>query len=382
MLKDKYIVSFGEDWKRHPTCSQHIIRGLLNNNKVIWINSISFRSPKLNKSDFGRLLSKFQNWMKQPEDKKHPSLSLYSPLVFPYYQMGICRYINGKILKKAVSSRIKNLGFKNHILWISVPTASDMVGRLGEKLSVYYCQDEFASFPGVPSRTIRKMEDKLLTESDIVIAISEKLYNEKKKYNKSTYLVTHGVEFEHFYNFIGNSQDVPSELSKIKRPIIGYYGLIEAWTDQELLRYIAEKNPSWSLVLIGEVRCDVEKLKNLPNIYFLGPKKYSDLPKYSVLFDVAIIPHKVNELTNSMTPTKLMEYLAAGRHVVSAAIDGVKRFRDTIDIAETYDEFISMIKNNLEKKDINIKGIEIAKHSRWEAKIEEISQIIEKHYLN
>lgn len=93
------------------------------------------------------------------------------------------------------------------------------------------------------------------------------------------------------------------------RPRITYIGaLYGSWFDWDVLVSVARAFPQASVVVIGDYRgqCPVA----LPNLHFLGLKPQTSLPAYLAHTDVAIIPWKINEITQATSPLKLYEYLA------------------------------------------------------------------------
>ena len=52
------MVVFGEDWGRHPSSTQHLVRRLSGDRSVLWVNSIGMRRPRLNRADMHRLFEK------------------------------------------------------------------------------------------------------------------------------------------------------------------------------------------------------------------------------------------------------------------------------------------------------------------------------------
>jgi len=96
--------------------------------------------------------------------------------------------------------------------------------------------------------------------------------------------------------------------------------------DLELIAKIAEERPDWHLVMLGPVvKIDPKTLPKKDNIHWLGGKKYDELPHYLAGWDVAMMPFALNQSTKFISPTKTLEYLAAGKPVVSTAIRDVVR---------------------------------------------------------
>ncbi len=127
---------------------------------------------------------------------------------------------------------------------------------------------------------------------------------------------------------------------------MGLIGAISGYkVDFDLMREVAQARPGWSFVLIGEVGegdpwTDIEGLKRIPNIHFMGPRPYASLPGYLKGMDVAILMNRRNEYTKSMFPMKFFEYLAAGRPVVSCPLDALQDYADVAFFREGKDAFI------------------------------------------
>lgn len=380
MITGKSIICFGEDWGRHPTSTQHIMKKFAQNNTILWVNSISYRSPRFNLSDILRLFNKLKNWIAQPQGKESGQPHIFSPLVFPFYQIEFFRKINKLILKSEINRLIKKLKLEHPILWISVPTAVDILDVIEHSLSVYYCGDEFSEFPGVNRDAVKKLEEELLKKSDLVIASSKKLENRKRVFNSNTFLVRHGVEFEHFYSVLNKNVPLPEDVKNISHPIIGFYGILADWIDLDLIEFLAKERTSWSFVLIGNSTVDVQKFKAIKNIYLLGPKAYMELPSYAKIFDVALIPFRLNKLTEYVFPLKAMEYFAMGLPVVSTNLPDLAFYEPLCKIANTKEEFLNAISDYLEKdsEDFKKRRIEIARKESWDGKAEYLSVLFDQ----
>ena len=99
------------------------------------------------------------------------------------------------------------------------------------------------------------------------------------------------------------------------------------------------------MVMIGPVvKIDPDDLPRMPNIHYLGPKKYDELPRYLAGWDVALLLFARNEATRYISPTKTPEYLAAGKPVVSTSIrDVVKPYGEMglVRIADAVPDFVT-----------------------------------------
>jgi len=158
-------------------------------------------------------------------------------------------------------------------------------------------------------------------------------------------------------------------MKDISKPVVGFFGGLNDRIDHELLVKIAESIPTCSVVLLGPIFASFglsdfkEKWASLlpgphapgyrtkplpPNLHIMGIRKYQDLPHYLKTFDVCLIPFVLTDVTIDIHPVKILEYLAAGRPVVSTPLPDVKRFyQDIVPIAETHDEFVEHVRNYL-----------------------------------
>ena len=127
--------------------------------------------------------------------------------------------------------------------------------------------------------------------------------------------------------------------------------MLDERLDRDLLDAVAARAPGWQFVMVGPVaKINPKDLPSRPNIHYLGPKSYDDLPGYIAGWDVAMLPFARNEATRFISPTKTPEYLAAGRPVVSTSIpDVVRPYGDEglARIADTPDLFLAAIRDAL-----------------------------------
>src|SRR5207249_4171070 len=109
----------------------------------------------------------------------------------------------------------------------------------------------------------------------------------------------------------------PDDQVSIPHPRLGFFGVIDERMDLGLLRGLAEARPEWQVVLVGPTaKIDPASLPARPNLHYLGPKAYGDLPAYLAGWEVALAPFARNAATRFISPTKIPEYLAAGKPVV------------------------------------------------------------------
>ena len=226
---------------------------------------------------------------------------------------------------------------------------------------------------------MRRMEESQIRQSDLVIASAEKLYASKRHLNSHTYLVPHGVDSELFAGARSEATAIPPELQDLQRPIIGFWGLIHEWIDLDLIRHVALRHPEWSVVLVGKAGVDCGELQRMPNVHLVGPRSYESLPGFAKGFTAAMLPFKVNRLTENVNPIKLREYLAAGLPVVSTALPEVKQYAGVVGIGTTPEEFIQELE--VAVKDTSAEAarrrIEAVSKETWLSRVEHISTLVD-----
>lgn len=341
MMRDENIVCFAKDWTEDPTSNNHVMSLLARDNRVLWCNSIASRTPNFrSSSDLGKIGRKLKGFFKGPVQVA-PHLHVYTPIVLPFPHSRAAVAANRVILRQTVAVLRRRLEMRDYQLWSFLPSAVEYVGKLGESLVVYYCTDEWSEFTSVDGARMASLEREMCAKADLVFVTSRVLLEKKKRYNPETHLASHGVDHAHFSKALDPATRVPADVAGLPHPIIGFFGLIEDWIDIDLIGYVAEHRPRWSVVVIGKEKTDCSRLKRHPNVFMLGRKPYSELPGYCKAFDVALCPFVLNELTRNVNPIKLREYLSAGVPVVSTGIPEVKNYPSWCAIADDPAEFLA-----------------------------------------
>lgn len=375
LLCGRDILCFSHDWTGDPLSKTHLMRLLARNNRVLWVNSIGYRTPGLNKADVGRLWKKLKA-SRQSLREVEKNIFVLNPLAIPAYGMKAARAVNRWWLRRQVRGAMRKLGFQRPINWVFNPAAAVLARRLGEETLIYQCVDEYSAFSGVAGQSILDLEADLLRRSDLVIVSADKLYDSKSRYNPRTVVVRHGVDFDHFRRALDPGTVVPEEIASLPRPVIGFFGLIADWVDVELMAEVAKKYSSGSLVVLGKATTDVSVLKALPNVHLLGRKPYEQLPAYCKGFDVALNPFRINELTLNANPLKVREYLAAGLQVVATNIPEVAVL-GTCRVADTSEQFLHEIEEALKAPGPRIDVSERVRSEGWDARLREIERHLE-----
>lgn len=340
------LIVFGEDWGGLPSSTQHLIKRLAKNRQVLWVNSIGLRQPKLCLRDIHRVIHKvikrvstiFSTLNVKTNTVDTPAnLHVINPLTIPAPKSNIARTVAAFLLRQQIRPNIKNLKLNKPILWISVPTAADLIGDLDEYKVIYYCGDDFSGLAGVDHQTVVNHEAKLIEHSHLIITASDALCNKfsTAPSHPLCRTLTHGVDFELFSTPVERAHDLPSNT----KPIAGFYGSLSHWLDIDMLADVIGLLPHWNFVFIGKQEADMTKIYSLDNAYFLGPKPHHELPKYVQHWQASMLPFRDNAQIRACNPLKLSEYIAAGIPIVSTKFPAVQQHCQFVQIAQTADTF-------------------------------------------
>lgn len=284
-----------------------------------------------------------------------------------------------RLLKEALQSPNLLRKFDNPVHWFYDPMAvTAHAGQFGEMATVYDCMDELSKFRFAPPELIGR-ERELLALADVVFTGGRKMYESKRLHNSNCHFYGCGVDIEHFGKARLSDTPVAEDVREIGEPILGYFGVVDERMDYELIAALADANPRWSIVMVGPVtKVDPESLPRRRNIHWLGGRDYAQLPAYAKAFDVCLMPFALNESTEYINPTKALEYMAAGKPIVSTMVpDVVSNFGQVVKIAASPDEFIKLCQATVHQPDeVAIeRGLRMAENNTWEA----IVSKLEKH---
>jgi glycosyltransferase involved in cell wall biosynthesis len=229
-----------------------------------------------------------------------------------------------------------------HVLWYYTPMALEFTGHLAPECIVYDCMDELSAFANAPA-ALKAREAELFRRASVVFTGGQSRYEAKRKAHHNVHPFPSSVDVEHFAAARQMTVD-PADQAPLARPRLGFFGVIDERMDIDLIAGVAAARPAWQIVLLGPVvKVDPTVLPRRPNIRYLGPKSYAELPGYIAGWDVALLPFARNDATRYISPTKTPEYLAAGKPVVSTSIrDVVRPYGQSglVRIADDVDAFV------------------------------------------
>jgi glycosyltransferase involved in cell wall biosynthesis len=350
---------------------------------MLYVEVPGLRAPKANVRDLRKLLRKLRMTFQAPQLVAPHFWRMTLPQI-PFRRFAAIRAVNRAFSQMLIRRAISKLGFNDAIAWFHVPHPGFLAKRLGEKLTVFYCIDEYSKLPDVDGIAVQAMDDQLTAAADIVFVCNQKLMDARQSLNANIHLSPHGVDTDLFA--LANSPDtqIPEEAKSMSRPIIGFWGLLDRWVDLGILEDIARARPEWTVLLIGRAAVDVSVLKRLPNVVFAGVKPYSELPNWAKVIDVCILPFTQTSLMVQSSPLKLREYLAAGKPIVSVPLPEAKLLGKALLTAEDGPGFVraieeALVANTPELAALRQKAVE---KNTWDATVTNVLDKLQEELAN
>jgi len=391
MLTGHNIIYFSDHWDGILDNRIQLMSVFARQNKVLFVERAShlrstlvgFRRGELRLSDL------FRSSVWQASENlfvfRHP---LWAPV------------ISGRSPLKQLTEIVTRLSFRNvvrklqmsqPIVWFYHPKWLDMVKEFSSaRLLLYHAVDEYASFQGkTPARRrqVEEREKEMMAQVDAVIVVSKELYEAKRPFNAHTYLVPNGVNYQAYSEALADPR-LPGDLQGIKPPRLGYSGLIGDKLNLNMLKELAQENPDWSVVFVGQVNVSRQAetwrtLQTMPNVHYLGLVAWSQVPHYVKGFDVGLMPYLQDRHSETISPLKLYDYLAAGLPVASMDIPAAREFIPFIHLAESPRDFSQAVRNALADTMPEHRQARrnIAAQHTWEARVEQLSDIIQAQLI-
>jgi glycosyltransferase involved in cell wall biosynthesis len=356
-------------------------------NRVMFVNSISMGLPSIKSKDFfskvHRKLGSYARAVRRTEE----GIIVVSPPVVPFYSSRVGRAVNRRLLVAQIKLLMIEFEMRDPLLWIAIPTAREVAGRLGERALIYQVSDKYDANRmdhTTASSVIAEMHRDLLSRADLVYYSGRKLFEEETAEHPEILtkakMLEQAVDFDHFASATSRKWDPPEDIKALPRPRLGYFGQLDPWLmDQDLIRYVSQKRPHWQWVMLG-LKAARLAIEDLPNVHHLGSKPYSEMARYASEFDVCVLPWSTeNKFVSYGSAIKVREYLATGKPVVIRPLYEFEKFDGLLSIARSYDDFIRKVEDSLVNDDENKSAArqQAVKDATWDARAVEVSRDLE-----
>ena len=353
-------------------------------NKVIFVNSISMGLAPIKSGELlPRVTRKLKSYAKLARTTEE-GITVVSPVVVPFFGSRAATAANRRLLTTQIAMLAKRRGLTNPILWVAIPTAIDVVGRLHESLVIYHVSDKYDANTmdhATDPEFIRRLHDRAIDAADLIFYSSRKLLSEATRGREKSFLLEQAVDFDHWSRISRGEVRVADAIERIPHPRIGYFGAIEPWLiDQDLIKQAAGERPDWNWIFIGNKSRGLE-IEDFANVHFLPPVSYQELPSYAAGFDVCVLPWNTEvEFTSYGSAIKVREYLASGKPVVISPLPEYESMGGVLRIARSRDQFIELVEDALRESGSDKASArqQAVRDGTWDARAEWVSELIEK----
>ncbi|MGH8853937.1 MAG: glycosyltransferase [Telluria sp.] len=269
------------------------------------------------------------------------------------------------------------------VVWFYTPMALPLLQGLTPSKIVYDCMDELAMFKSAPKQLLQR-EGALLNVADVVFTGGPSLYQSKRDRHPNVHCFSSSVDAKHFRQARDRESSHPDQ-AHIPHPRLGFYGVIDERFDVDLVAGMAEAHPEWQIVLVGPVvKIDPATLPKQPNVHYMGQRTYHELPKFLAGWDLCLLPFAMNDSTKFISPTKVLEYMAAELPAVSTPITDVKvPYGDVVAVADTTEQFIAACERQLaldegDRQAMARRMREVVAGTSWDLTASRMHELIEK----
>lgn len=317
-------------------------------------------------------------------------------LIFPINWMSAGRIydklakINDQIVFKAITQTLESYSIRKFIF---INSFNPLFGRhfpdsFSPLLTIYHCVDDISKSEYISKHGTR-LESEAVKRADFTLVTSMELKRLKEKDNANVYYHPNAANVDLFQEGFRSKPAKPVELQAIPagKKIIFYMGNICHRLDYELLRKIAVQHGDKYLVMVGPRTNDNFKkagLDTMSNVIFTGSKLLQELPAYVAYSDCCIIPFLCNELTRSIYPLKINEYLSGGKPVVTTDFsEDIATFAEVAYVSSSHEAFIQNIQQAIDMDTIELARARVAYASsnNWEARADQLLEIVQTNLI-
>ena len=386
------LIVLSDDWGRHPSSCQHLVRRLRERHPTLWVNTIGMRWPRLSRSDMAKVALQLRRWLSEAANGATiplPNVTVLTPPMWPGFRRPWQQRLNGALLGRAVRRALagSTLGGRSGpcVVLTTTPTAAALLDRLPADAWIYYRVDDFAAWPGLDGSLMRALEQRLLARADRIVAASRVLQAAVAATGRRATLLTHGVDVAHWGGLVGDATGVarpptPDWAHALRRPIAAFWGLIDRRLDVAWLRALtdAQSGTHGSLLLVGPTQAHDRSIAALDGVCLPGPLSYDELPGVAALADVLVMPYADTPATRAMQPLKLKEYLATDRPVVVSNLPATREWADAADVVDSAESFARTVAQRARSgvPDVQRRARQRLRDESWDAKARTLEAIL------
>jgi teichuronic acid biosynthesis glycosyltransferase TuaH len=369
------VVIAGTSWDGIWMPERHVAMHLARRIPVLWVDPpISYLTPLRDPSTARALRDRRLR-------RAAPNVLRLSPIAPPGVTRPLIRGIALDRTRRAVRRTVARLGATVHSTIVACPT--DLLDLFPSSQRVFYATDDFAAgarLTGTRARWLWRNTRRQLLSADRVVVSSPQLKEKWDGLRRDLSVVPNGCDVDRFACV--DDAPLPSDVS-LPRPIAGFVGHMSERIDVEMLEAVAASGVSLLLVGPRQATFDISRLQPVlsrPNVQWVGPKAFDELPSYLRVIDVGLTPYVQSDFNAASFPLKTLEYLAAGRPAVASDLPAHRWLgSEHITIAATPEEFSQRAQELLaaprRQAEVSARQAFAARHS-WQERTDQVGRIL------
>jgi glycosyltransferase involved in cell wall biosynthesis len=334
--------------------------------RVLYVEQLGIRNPRPR-----HVLRALRRARTPP---RQAPFEVVSPKLLPPRRAPGVDALNRRWLARQLLGRIGDT--TRTVLWLRFPTPElvPIVEGHAWRAVVYEAVDDHAAGPGLTGRLVpvlRAAEERVLARADVVFAWSEPIRERLAVRHPNVLLATAAAELEPL--------EAVAEAPGEERTAV-FAGALGFRFDERLAAGAARLLADWKLVLAGPADEGATRaLAGVPNVELAGRFEHAELPALLARAAVALIPYRRNAFTDTLVPVKLVEYLAAGRPVVSTPMRAAEGFADVVTFAAGPEAFAEAVRAAArdDSAEARRRRVERVRPYSWNRRIDELEAAIE-----
>jgi UDP-galactopyranose mutase len=338
--------------------------------RVHYVEQLGIRNPR------PRHVVRIGRTLSSPSHGATVPFEVTSPRLLPPRRAPLLGRLNRAWLTRQLLGLVEDPA--QTVFWLRYPTPElvPLVEGQRWRVVVYEAIDDHEQSPGMNNRLrrlFREAEQRILARAGVVFVSSEAMRERLAKLHPNVIRApAAAVDLAAF-------APPPSPAPDGGRVAV-YAGSIDFRFDSEVVATAAERLPDWRFVIAGPIdRRAKGRLGELANVRLAGRLPAADIPPLLAGASVCLMPYRHDAFTDTVFPVKLVEYLAAGKPIVSTPIAAVREFEDVVSVGAGPDSFAQAIvaaaqgDSDAERQ----RRIERARPFSWERRMDQLQDAVE-----
>ena len=306
---------------------------------------------------------------------------------YPAGYAGRFEKVFSQVIARRVARTAKELemrsGFKPLIV-VPYPYILPWLSRVQDLDWIYYNLDDYRLYEPNKIAKVVLQEEELLTRARLSLCLAQTQVERLRLRAKHPNRIRHfplGV----MNHFIQQDPNYPVERSSVV-----YIGNMEDRVDWGFVADVARQCPKLNFYFVGRIAAkskprhawELERANalTLPNVISTGPVPQKDIHLWSWKAGVNWMPYKTDHPFNiACCPTKIMDYMASGRPVLSTGVPECKLYPEFITVKDRASDAIEWLQENAGApviSDLNLRNVQFATKNSWTRRAHEFENLL------